>query len=157
MGSHRTTIKMIVVGAVFILLTITGTFCSNLTISCSDGWEDASSVDLGCILFVRSLRQWIDAQSFCNSMMGSHLVEPLYMPQHIWLSERIGTDGWWIGVTSISSEGRFYYPNHLKEVDPNFPAWRSGQPTNGIENVVEIYQYGWQDYPHTTERYAICQ
>merc|ERR1712168_1486359 len=124
-----------------------GVQCLNLSSfsqgSCAEGWIDGSVVDLGCILFnyTGGTHTWTEAQQDCyTNHDGSHLVEPIIIEQHLFLKdvayvlEAILGRGhyWWVGATDEASEGRFYYPNHLKPVSDNFPAWYGSNPDSGI-------------------------
>ena len=50
------------------ILPILSLFSIALASNCPSGWQDAASVDLGCLKFVREdPMSWVEANAFCKS------------------------------------------------------------------------------------------
>ena len=96
------------------------------------GWVNGNSVNLGCLLFKKSIMKYPEAESFCNQRNG-HLVEILSSEQMNFVVDqmKLQQDGvnqtyWWGGATDEAKEGRWTWTGAGVEVQ-NF-VWGEAQP-----------------------------
>jgi len=139
---------------------------------CPTYWNDATHMNLGCILFnATSKMSWHDAQKVCKESSSSHLVEIFSQEQQDYLTMKAfeaelltGTEqDWWIGLTDDNSEGRWYWIDSLKAAD--YIPWGVWQPDGdeaaNFGSMFAGFDYRWTDETSAFEyrggAYPICQ
>ena len=141
---------------------------------CPKYWVDATEENLGCLLFnSTSPMTWIDAQNFCSARNDSHLVEIFSQKaQDFITAEALALElasgniaSWWIGLTDLSSRGRWYWSHSL--IVAEFTSWIVGQPQNSYGENYAAMNSGWGsfnwhdcyhgDYHANEYVYPLCQ
>ena len=135
---------------------------------CSQGWLDFYRVGLGCLYFdTTQTLTWNDAQEFCHSQEESYLLEVLDEDQNhdiVMMCFQIAqvtqeTRNWWMGLTDISFEDRWFWPHSLQPVD--YSNWHGNEPNNGetynYAYMDHTYDYEWIDTNEGDKKYTICQ
>ena len=173
----------LLISLAFLSLGLAITNCSD----CPMYWTDATHVGIGCLYFNTSRpTSWIEAQRSCEAAHDeAHLVEILNQEQQDYMvmkAEEISyltwtgdpraqnprrLRNWWIGLTDEVTDGKFYWPYSLKEV--NFTAWARGDPKNDLHhNYVHLtsnsdFQWsnlnlnGMKHDEEMTYNFPICQ
>ena len=115
-----------------------GTINSHQEGDCPDGWNDGSSVGLGCILAdINNLgSDQPTSEAICKSFEGGRLLEIYSESQMSFLQEiltgleeQLGiNDGfiwYWLGLNDIQEEGQWVWPSGAQT---NFTFWWPGEP-----------------------------
>merc|ERR1711997_1207859 len=113
---------------------------SPLTASdCPSGWSDASSVDMGCLLFHSTQPMiWTEAIQYCKRAYTNGSLVEILTPQQLdflvmdllFLETQVGNKLWWTGGTDFGEEGDWTWSRSRESVG-DF-VWHSSEPNSGI-------------------------
>merc|ERR1719450_2107389 len=118
-----------------ILYLVTGG-AEDISSSCPPHWEQATWVDMGCLLFNSTTPlTWFDANTYCQTQENAALVEILTEEQHEFLQMQLSMledheeeKSWWTGGNDIGREGKWSWVTSQAPVGDFL--WYSGYPRN---------------------------
>ena len=133
---------------------------------CPADWVDATSMDLGCLLFNSTTAYtWEKAYGYCRSVENASLIDILTEEQLDFvrlklydLEEQNGKELWWTGATDLGREGQWTWMGGLTPVSEFI--WRAGYPNGGVtENCLYLNSggsYEGYDNPCSILYHPIC-
>ena len=161
----------------FVTLFLTTTLISPIVFAnvdvkanpCPEGWIQATSVDMGCLLPNRNeAMTWEAANVYCQKEENAALVELQTPDQMDYLimelnsiEETLGTAFYWAGASDVGREGTWIWSSSLEPVE-DF-VWGPGEPASGYAGncLVLISGYGYKGIDGSCEElykwYPICQ
>ncbi|XP_052693269.1 perlucin-like protein [Crassostrea angulata] len=101
---------------------------------CEKGWFPFEN---HCYKFSSSTATFKDAMIFCNNL-GAELLELQSKAEEDWIDlqcrVRGYTDGVWLGLSDVQTEGQFVSLSDARKPQGNFRNWAKGEPNNNGHN-----------------------
>ncbi|XP_072018497.1 uncharacterized protein [Amphiura filiformis] len=133
---------------------ITGSCVHGMCDNCDgDDWNGH------CYNYVASLKSWCDAEVYCCSQYGAHLVSIHSSEENDFVKGLIGSDRTWIGLNDKNTEDAFEWSDGTQV---NYTDWRGNQPNNadGGEDCAHFLDRPskkWSDFKCHSEMKFVCK